>query len=201
MRIENTKVYGIDETARASGYPMLADMERESGAVYEHMARLHRLGRAKSGSGHDCALKGIIVQADITAPQYWWLQFGRYHFTDIISSQSKMHRILEMDLDKQCNKYVDPKVRDYLGGLVRRYNKLGGEADETAKSKTELYQRVIANCPMGLMLTARITTNYLQIKTMYYQRRNHKLEEWRIFCNWATGELPLFARLIGEDKP
>ena len=191
MRIENTKVYGIDETARASGYPMLADMERESGAVYEHMARLHRLGRAKSGSGHDCALKGIIVQADITAPQYWWLQFGRYHFTDIISSQSKMHRITEMDLDKQCNRHVEQGVIDAVERLVRAYKEAPSDNG---------FQRIIANCPMGLMLTARITTNYLQLKTMYHQRRNHKLEEWHIFCRWLL-ELPLFARLIGEDKP
>lgn len=36
----------------------------------------------------------------------------------------------------------------------------------------------------GLRLTARITTNYRQLKTIYQQRKNHRLPEWRAFCAW-----------------
>ena len=124
--------------------------------------RLQKLGQAKPGSGHDCALKGIVVQADVTAPQYWWLQFGRYHFADIVSSQSKMHRITRMNLKDQCNRYVDEEVRRHLEKLIENYNNTPLEPE----AKKELFQRIIANTPMGLMLTARITTNYLQLKNI-----------------------------------
>ncbi len=189
LRIENVKVYGMEETARASGYPMKVDLDapEEPG---KRERRLRRLGRARPGSGHDCALKGIVVQADVTAPQYWWLQFGRYHFADIVSSQSKMHRLTEMDIDKQCNQHVPELFKGFLREAIKAYKLYPTD---------EQFQRVISICPMGLMLTARITTNYLQLKTMYYQRHNHKLAEWRVFCDWAA-ELPLFLWLIGEGE-
>lgn len=47
----------------------------------------------------------------------------------------------------------------------------------------EYYKRIVAACPQGLMKTMRITTNALQLKTMISQRKNHKLSEWRVFCN------------------
>jgi hypothetical protein len=53
---------------------------------------------------------------------------------------------------------------------------------------------------MGLELTARITTNYLQLKTIYAQRHNHKLEEWRDFCRFIES-LPFAGELIaGGNK-
>jgi len=195
MRIENVKIYGIDETAKASGYPMQASLDEYEERAEIGRRRLQRLGKARIGSGHDCALKGIVTQADITAPQYWWLQFGRYHFADIVSSQSKMHRLIKMDVNHQCNRYVEPEIKNKLSALISNYNKIKdlGESDKI------LFQKIVANCPMGLMLTARITTNYLQLKTMYFQRKNHRLEEWRIFCNWAM-KLPMFKEVVKAEK-
>jgi len=45
-------------------------------------------------------------------------------------------------------------------------------------------------------MVMRITTNYLQLKTIYRQRKNHKLPEWRIFCDWILS-LPEFKELTG----
>lgn len=182
MLIENTQVYGLEESVRASGYPMGNDDYSGSRAV--------RLGGTKPGSGHDCFLKGIVVQADVTAPQYFWLQWQRYHFHDIVSSESKMHGILEMDIREQCNKYVESTIAAVLEILIEGYKK---------KPSPELFQRIVANCPMGLMLKARISTNYLQLKSNYHQRRGHKLEEWKIYCDWAEG-LPRFREFVlGEQ--
>jgi hypothetical protein len=60
----------------------------------------------------------------------------------------------------------------------------------------ENFRVLLDSCPMGLLMTARITTNYLQLKTMYHQRKEHKLEEWSIdFVNFCK-ELPRFLELI-----
>lgn len=200
IRIENVRVYGIDETVVASGYPMQTDI-KEPEEPDKGLRRLSRLGRARVGTGHDCALKGVIVQADITAPQYWWLQFGRYHFADIVSSQSKMHRLTEMDIDSQCNIYVDDRAVKLLKTLIGSYNEWINSMGKGKFPQEEatLYQRIIANCPMGLMLTARITTNYLQLKTMYRQRKTHRLIEWRVFCDWIL-DLPHFREFTGCGK-
>ena len=48
----------------------------------------------------------------------------------------------------------------------------------------ENLERFKSNMPEGIMLTTGITTNYGQLKTIYYQRRNHRLPEWHVFCDW-----------------
>lgn len=58
-------------------------------------------------------------------------------------------------------------------------------------SKSDVFMKVISNCPMGLEQTMRITTNYLQLKTIYHQRKHHKLKDWHIFCEWIES-LPKF---------
>ena len=178
MKITNTCVYGIDESVKASGYPMMKDDLSHD--------RARRLGKADVGSGHNCYLKGITVQTNVTASQAFWLQFQRYHFADIVSSESKMHKIMEMDIGEQCNQYVEPEAIRTLERLIEEYKNEGYDM-----ARKELFQRVVANTPMGLMLKARITTNYLQLKTIYLQRKNHKLEEWTTFCDWILS-LPHF---------
>ena len=188
MRITNTKVYGLVESVCAAGYPVGKSDYSES--------RAKRLGSVPAGSGHDCFLKGVVVQTDITAPQYWWLQWQRYHFHDIISSESKMYGILKMNIDVQCNEYVDAPVKEHLKSLLAAWNNIDIYLDE--KDKKDLFQRIIANTPMGLMLKARITTNYLQLKTIWLQRKNHKLQEWQVFCDWIEG-LPRFKKIVLQE--
>lgn len=159
--------------------------------------RMELLASCSPGSGHDSALKGITVQMNITAPIYWWAQWDRYHFQDTISSQSTMHRILEMDIEKQCNEYTDPRVIEIVMGLIGEYKELKAVgADKTVLE--DMFQKIISTTPRGLCLTRRVTTNYLQLKSMDIQRRGHKLVEWRQFFQqllpqlqypyWITGK-------------
>lgn len=198
MKITNDDVYGLYKSIVASGLP------KAIGEPEYNLNRAGKLGNCKHGSGHDSFMKGIVVQCDVTAPSYWWPQFQRYHFADIISSQSKMHSLLKFDINEQCNEYVVDCVINYLKKLITMYNdKLtypisvcyDNRYNYTIKSEQEHFQYILSNCPMGLNLTARITTNYLQLKTIYFQRKNHRLEEWKIFIDWIR-TLPLAEELI-----
>ncbi|MGL4425946.1 MAG: hypothetical protein ACRCZ0_09140 [Cetobacterium sp.] len=201
LKIFNDKVYGLEESLVASGYPMIADpieeWASEIGLVEKDYTRMTKLGNAKTGSGHDSALKGIIVQFDITYPNYWTPQFQRYHFADIVSSNSKMHRLTKMDLNTVCNEYVDKAVIDNLKKWIEIFNSFEKEQKEAmvdgeVYTKYEIYMKIISNCPMGLEQTMRVTTSYLQLKTIYLQRRHHKLkEDWGNFCDWCL-TLPHF---------
>ncbi|SNS22697.1 hypothetical protein SAMN05446037_1006113 [Anaerovirgula multivorans] len=206
MKISNVKVYGLEESILASGYPMMSGTypeyefneicrvlkDEELPPTYDqHLKRMKHLGNATPNSGHDCGLKGIIVQYDMVAPEYFWRQFDRYHFHDYIASMSKMHRILRMDINEMCNPYVREDVKESLKEEINLYNQMYGA---TKAEKQEQFQRVISNCPMGLELTARITDNYLQLKSKYNQRHNHKLEEWQYYCDWIK-TLPRFTEL------
>ena len=124
VKVDNARVYGLDESIIASGYPMQIETFNmdEIDLIDKDYKRSRHLGNAVAGSGHDCFLKGIIVQFDLQVPEYIWRQLDRYHFIDYISSQSKMHRILKIDIDKACNKYVLGDTIDTLKDFVEVYN-------------------------------------------------------------------------------
>lgn len=194
FKIENTQVYGYERAIKASGNPMRTVIET-SDIDDKDIARAIRLGTTKQGAGHDNFLKGILVQLDVTAPLYWWKQAQRYHWFDFISSQSTMHCLLKFDIRKQCVEETDDRVIKVLEELVAEYNALP-EFDESKKAK---WRTLVATLPCGFCLGATMTTNYQQLKTMYYQRRTHKLEEWKIFCQWCE-TLPGFVELTTVRK-
>ena len=194
FKIENTQVYGYERAIKASGNPMRTVIET-SDIDDKDIARAIRLGTTKQGAGHDNFLKGILVQLDVTAPLYWWKQAQRYHWFDFISSQSTMHCLLKFDIRTQCVEETDDRVIKVLEELVAEYNALP-EFDESKKAK---WRTLVATLPCGFCLGATMTTNYQQLKTMYYQRRTHKLEEWKIFCQWCES-LPGFTELTTVRK-
>lgn len=194
FKIENTQVYGYERAIKASGNPMRTVIET-SDIDDKDIARAVRLGTTKQGAGHDNYLKGILVQLDVTAPLYWWKQAQRYHWFDFISSQSTMHCLLKFDIRTQCVDETDDRVIKVLEELVVEYNALP-EFDESKKAK---WRTLVATLPCGFCLGATMTTNYQQLKTMYYQRRTHKLEEWKIFCAWCE-TLPGFLELTTVRK-
>ena len=65
--------------------------------------------------------------------------------------------------------------------------------------KIDNYLRLLYNIPSGIELTAHVVTNYGQLKTIWHQRHNHKLPEWRKFCDWIL-TLPKFCDLTGIKK-
>ena len=187
LEIKNTEVHGIERAMLVSGYPHAVD---EIDTVKPSLDRLKKLGKCDIGSGHDVSLSGIIIQYDLKAPLYFWKQFQRYHFHQINSSTSTMHSAAKMNIKLHCNEYVEPEIIS----LVQFYQ------SEYIKNNTHKnYMRLIANIPSGFELWAGITSNYQQIKTQYFQRKNHKLDEWKVYCKWIL-ELPYFKELTGVEK-
>ena len=190
--INNVKIYAIEESIKASKYPMSVDTSKLTEDIVDTTIRL---GNAKSGSGHDNFLKGIVVQFDLTMTCKMSVELERYHFIDFVSSQSTMHRITKFDLDKAYVEYVDKRVIEIMKEKVYEYNDLldhGFKASEDLMK--ERYLEILYTNPCGFQLTARMTTNYQQLKTMYNQRRTHRLPEWQEFCDWCE-QLPHFKEL------
>lgn len=197
MDVDNVKVYDLAESIAASGLPMMAEyncewFDEQCRNLYfeedgeHHINRACQLAANPPGSGHNNFLSGILVSANVTATNVWWMQFERYHFAQIVSSQSKMHRLREM-LKANSDK-------------LPFHEKTAVEIHSPIFSPETLDDEQLAySCPCGLELTARITTNYLQLKTIYGQRKNHKLKEWRDFCEWIE-KLPFAAEFITNNK-
>ena len=117
--IKNVQIYGLEESIRASKFPMAVDTDKCTSEITE---KTISLGSAATGTGHDNFLKGIIVQFDWTFTPKCSVEVERYHFIDFVSSQSTMHRITKFDLDKAYIEYVDKVMINRMKGLVERYN-------------------------------------------------------------------------------
>ena len=178
--ISDVKVYGMEEGIRAAKYPMAVDVSKCTSDITK---RTNALANAPSGSGHDCWLKAVVVQFDLKMTPKCSVEMERYHFIDFISSQSTMHKITQFDLDKAYIEYVDKRVIEIMKEKVAEYNALTDSVRISEQGK-EMYLEILYTNPCGFQLTSRMTTNYLQLKTIYAQRRTHRLPEWQAICDW-----------------
>lgn len=206
--VSNAKVFGLEDSIRRAKFPMSVDPEALSKELTKGIKALAQSGR---GEGHDQWLTGVIVQFDFTFSNKGYVEAERYHFFDFVSSQSTMHRIAKFDLDEAYNEYVDQRIIDILKEKVKDYNDFVDsistgllpqseeELKKIEKQKAKKYLEVLYSNPAGFRLTAGMTTNYRQLKTIYAQRKNHRLPEWRTFCKWIE-TLPMSELITGEAK-
>ena len=207
MKVENVRIYDLEESLAASGYPMrtvaeIAELDEKM------LKRGHNLSAAcdRGNGAHGQFMTGIRVNFDLTFTNKAWVEAERYRFLEFVSSQSTMHRITKFDLRDQYNEYVDPRIIDIMEEKVEEYNRISAlqltsqEAiQERNQALQELYLQILYSNPSGFNLTARMTTNYRCLKNIYIQRKNHRLPEWREFCKWIE-TLPYFEELINTNK-
>ncbi len=170
--VSNATVYGLEESIIRAKFPMSTDISKLTPEVTKGVLAL---AQCEKGTGHDNWLNGVVVQFDLTYSVKAWTEAQRYHFLDFVSSQSTMHRIAQFDLDKQYDSHVDPRIIAIVKELADKYNETKDPED---------YLKLLMSNPCGFQLTAGMTTNYRQLKTIYAQRKNHRLPEWREFCAW-----------------
>lgn len=208
FKIENTLVSGLDRCIVSSGNSYRTELRTEDDKNEKDDLRATKLGAVPVGSGHDSFLNGITVIADFTAPLYWWKQAQRYHWFEFVSSQSTMHCVCKFKLEERCVENVDPRIIEIVQGMIDKYNQeteiikasaaIGSAlTEEFGNRHFKLWDAIIASLPCGFCLSATMTTNYRQLKTMCQQRKNHKLKEWKTFIEWAVNELPRFSELTG----
>lgn len=194
--ISNIKVYDLEESMRAAGYPMRTDLD-ETPDFTKDWGRAQRLTKAsRFNAAHAQFLTGIIVNFDLTFSNKAWIETERYRFLNFVSSQSTMHCITKFGLRKQCNEYVDERIITIVQEYIDLYNSLTAQDEETIEFKKNLYLKILYNLPSGFQLTARMTTNYRCLLNIYNQRHDHRLPEWREFCNQLLEELPFFKELV-----
>ena len=221
LEIKNTEIAFLDRAIRASKNPMLVgEINTSINNVEPNIETVKKLASAEGASGHDHFLCGIDVCFDVKYPQYWTIEAERYHWFDIVSSQSKMHRLTMMGKEESFhsmfNKYVSENIIDIVKIYIEQFNylleyeEIDGIFSHPTDSQTpiftsreiyentkyETFMKIISNLPCGFEMWMTVKTNYLQLKTMYNQRRTHKLkEDWGEFCDWCE-KLPRFIELI-----
>ena len=192
LSVKNIKVYDLEESVIACRNAMRTEPADYTKDEFEKsLERAIKLANSPSGSGHQTFLSGIRVSFDLIYPNYISPELQRYHWIDIVCSSSKMHRLAKMDMDNCFNKYVTQESREQMKELVELYNNA---------PTYENFMLLVSNCPQGIELFMRVSTNYLQIRTIVRQRANHKLkEDWGNFIDFAR-TLPYAKELIfGEE--
>ena len=170
-------MYDFGEAVEACHLPMVDVYDPSKFEINNyndaHKNTAIRLASNPTDSGHMSFLKLITVNMNVTATIKWWEQAQRYTHFDIGSSMSTMHGILSKRLKPEFHENTPEEIVEEFNALYARY--LKGDL---------IYSHILYSIPAGLLLTARCTTNYLQLRTIYSQRRNHSLPEWKEFCDW-----------------
>ena len=206
--IENVQIYGLEESIFRSAYPMLktaptaeefqANVAEIQHAILQdelehpHIKRAIQLANAKGG-GHDQYLSGITVMFDMTLSNKAWVEAERYRFLTFVSSMSTMHRVAFFKISDSCNAYTDEKAIEAAERLQAEYHAI--DATAQPQRKKEVYLKLLYSLPAGFELMAGMVTNYRCLRNIYEQRRNHKLPDWHVVCDWIE-TLPLAKELI-----
>lgn len=149
----------------------------------------------KAGNDHRKFIRQIFVSVDITAPLYWWKEYDTYKVGTVANSTSTMHKIASKPFsleDFSCDQ-MRPQTLKQMEGVVAYLEALRQEYLEQ-KDKGVWYD-MIQFLPSSYNQMRTCTFNYENLVNMYHARKNHKLSEWHVFCDWVK-TLPYAAELI-----
>ena len=206
IRLERTSVMNLENAMRGARNPINSWSRMDS--AYDEEGNyvlgpndLDLAGRLRrAGSDHRKFIRQIFVSVDITAPMYWWKEYDTYKVATVANSTSTMHRIhrksFELE-DFSCDQMTD-ETREFMELVVARLEQIRLRYLET-KSRRDWYD-LIQLLPSSYHQMRTCTLNYETLVNIYYARRNHKLEEWHVFCDWVR-TLPYARELIlGEQE-
>ena len=153
----------------------------------------------KAGSPDRKFMRMIHVQADVTAPFYWWKEYDTYKVGTTANSCSTMHTIHKRDLaiDDFSHEHLIPVSLDCLNETIKTIN-TARQYFIDMKLKEDWWQ-IIQLLPSSFNQMRTIDLDYETLFSIYHQRKNHKLEEWHQLCDWIL-TLPYMREFIGEEE-
>ena len=226
INLEHTEVFGWETAIRGMRNPMNSWDKSDSKYEFYVDGEFHyEIGEndlklmknlSKAGSDHGKFLRMINVTVDITAPLYWWKEFDTYKVGTVANSCSTMHKIhakefelSDFSFDHLTAGSIDQVAIPLINVLnsaregflnYDEWNKEDPEGwDEGITCKKDIWWQMIQLLPTSYNQKRTVQLNYQVLKSMYFARRNHKLDEWHDFCAWCE-TLPYFKDIcIQED--
>lgn len=174
-----------------------------------------------AGTEHRKFMRMITVYMDITAPLYWWKEFDTYKVGTVANSCSTMHKIhaKEFTLEDFSCEHLTMISKARLEDTIKMMNMYRDlyiihwdERDDNSKNallvgvfdgvqyqRKDAWWQMIQLLPSSYNQKRKIMLNYEVLASMYHQRKNHKLDEWRSFCSWIE-TLPYSELITGINK-
>lgn len=190
IQITNYETYNFHNALRGARNPMNSWDRMDSGFnekgeyIYGEKDLKLLKNLCISGSEHRKFMRQIFVSVDICAPLYWWKEFDTYKVGTTAFSTSTMHKIhsKEITLNDFSHDHLDEESNSILSDFIRKIENIRLRYIES-KNKDEWY-KIIQLLPASYNQLRTCTMSYENLFNMYHQRKDHKLDEWREYCNW-----------------
>lgn len=205
IKIENVDVYGFEASIRGMRNPMNSHDKSDSKFGFSDDHHTFWMGEndlklmktlSKSGNDHGKFLRMINVTCDITAALYWWKEFDTYKVGTVANSCSTMHKIhaKEFTMDDFSHEHLISPF-----DLMDIVNKLNVYREKFLETKDKIWWwQMIQLLPSSYNQKRTVQLNYQVLKSMYFARKDHRLDEWHTLCEWME-ELPYFRDICIQE--
>lgn len=189
MEISNGQVFNFEGAFRGLRNPMNSWDRSDSTIEYGFEGPFFSLGEKdkelaqrmiRAGDSDAKFLRQIFVSADIDAPLFWWKEADQYKISTVTNSCSTMHKLASTPITKDCFEFSDDNI--YTSRIVNVCESLRQAYNNTHDIK--YWRALIEILPSAWLQKRTWTGNYANLRNIYFQRKNHKLQEWHIFCDW-----------------
>jgi len=190
LKIEGTRTYGWEAAVYGMRNPMNSwemmdsDFTQDPPVLGEKDLKLaEKLARA--GSDHGKYLRMIMVSFNMTAPLYLYKEFDTYKVATVANSTSTMHKIQAKEFTREdfsCE-HLNPESMELLDATITMLNHFRDRFNRD-HNKDDWWQ-MIQLLPSSFNQKRTIMLNYAVLKNIYQARKNHKLDEWHVFCRWV----------------
>ena len=141
---------------------------------------------AHKQGGHNKFLESINITLDITAPRYWWSEFDTYRVGVTKQSESTIHTLGKRDLTADDFEHGLPlETLNTLNNIIDRYR-----CTENKYEKETLFLTLKNLLPEGYLQRRIVVLNAKTLQNIIAQRINHRLPEWKQFCDTLHNSLP-----------
>ena len=190
IKIERASVMNIDGAIRGARNPL--NSWAKSDSYYDENGMfvlgendISLAGRlCRAGSDHRKFIRQILVCCDVTAPLYWWKEYDTYKVATVANSTSTMHKIHSKQFeltDFSCDKLTEDSLKEFEK-YIEYLETVRIKYIET-KDKKYWYD-MIQLLPSSYNQMRTLTFNYETLTNIYFARKDHKLDEWHVFCDF-----------------
>jgi hypothetical protein len=205
LKIEHIHVMNLENAIRGARNPM--NSWEKSDSSYNEKGE-YILGSndyslavrlCRAGTDHRKYLRQVFVSMDITAPLYWWKEFDTYKIGTTANSTSTMHKIHSkpFEISDFSTDHLAEEAKLVFCHLMEELEALRLKFLET--NDKNYWYSIIQLLPSGYNQMRTVTLNYENLINIYNARKNHKLMEWHVFCDYVR-ELPYSEDLITWEK-
>ena len=187
IKINNIEVFNIHNALKGMRNPLESWDKLDS--YYDCMGEYNvgekdlelALKLVKAGTEHAKFMRQIFISTDITAPLYWWKEMDTYKISTTANSTSTMHKIHTRYLTH--NDFSYDKITPFRDNTLYHLNKIIKKYKGSGHKDKKIWRELIQDLPSSYNQLRTWTGNYQNLRNIYFQRKNHRLQEWEDFRN------------------